>query len=375
MLNLKSLCLVIALLSLLGYIMAALDTAETPLRAFFQHIAHAELIQAEPSVPPISQAIPPAATINAKVSGKDSLLTALWSAEELKGRPEDKRIVSERPSRPDPSPGLPDTRKLPPLKSQMLNSIRRVPLDNFHKMVALTFDLCEQADEKTGYDRDIVNLLREKNVKASFFAGGKWMQSHEEKSMQLMADPNFELGNHGWTHGNLRVLSGERMRQQIVRTQAEYERIREKLRQKAKAAGRETDMQRVPPQLKTLRFPYGTCSAESLQAVNDWGLGAVQWDVVSGDAARGTNPVVMAASVIRETRPGSIIIFHANGRGHGTAAALPTVIGELRAKGFQFVTVSELLAVGKPETVTECYENKPGDNKRYDALFGEGTGE
>jgi peptidoglycan/xylan/chitin deacetylase (PgdA/CDA1 family) len=61
--------------------------------------------------------------------------------------------------------------------------------------VALTFDLCEQADDVTGYDRRIVNRLRDEGVRATFFAGGKWMRSHEEKAQQLMADPRFEIGN------------------------------------------------------------------------------------------------------------------------------------------------------------------------------------
>ena len=68
-------------------------------------------------------------------------------------------------------------------------SIRSVQPRGGRKLVALTFDLCEQADEVTGYDRRIVNYLREKGVKATFYAGGKWLRTHREKAMQLMADP------------------------------------------------------------------------------------------------------------------------------------------------------------------------------------------
>jgi hypothetical protein len=42
-------------------------------------------------------------------------------------------------------------------------------------------------------------------------------------------------------------------------------------------------------------------------------------------------------------------------------------------KGYEFKTVSEMLEQGTPEAVAECYELKPGDNSRYDALFGDGT--
>ncbi len=44
-------------------------------------------------------------------------------------------------------------------------------------------------------------------------------------------------------------------------------------------------------------------------------------------------------------------------------------IPALKAKGFEFVTVSELLAAGKAEIVPTCYDSRPGDTDRYDRLF------
>ena len=73
--------------------------------------------------------------------------------------------------------------------------------------------------------------------------------------------------------------------------------------------------------------------------------------------------------MISNTRPGSIIIAHANGRGVHTAAALPLAIPALKAKGYQFVTVSELLAAGRPVVVDSCYDSKPGDTDKYDIFF------
>jgi len=299
---------------------------------------------------------------------KPTGLLTLWTDEALQGKAGDEKIHWLR--KPDFSPPVqtqPNT-ALSPLKPDYLNSIRRVKLPADKKWVALTFDLCERADEVAGYDRAIINTLRNKQAKATFYAGGKWMQSHPEKTMQLMADSHFEIGNHGWTHGNLRVLEGEPMLQQIVWTQAEYENIWDTLHDKAKAAGLDNLMTSVPRQPATLRFPFGTCSPESLQATNAQGLSAVQWDVVSGDPAMTVQP----AQIVNETRAGSIVIFHANGRGRGTAAALPSIIDELRAKGFEFVTVSELLAAGTIEAVDECYELKRGDNVGYDAKYGDG---
>ena len=103
------------------------------------------------------------------------------------------------------------------------------------------------------------------------------------------------------------------------------------------------------------------------------GLNAIQWDVVSGDAAKNAAPDELVRNILNNARPGSIIVFHANGHGHGTAAALPRIISGLKEKGYRFMTVGKLLEEGTPESATECYELKPGDNRRYDDLFGEGT--
>lgn len=317
---------------------------------------------AEPKPEPEPLAPPPPAI-------QPTGLLTLWTPEALQGNAGDEKIHWLRkpdfspPSRTQPNEAL------PALKPEYMNSIRRVKLPSDKKWVALTFDLCERADEVAGYDRGVINALRAKKVKATFYAGGKWMQSHPEQTMQLMADNLFEIGNHGWTHGNLRVLEGEAVQQQIVWTQAEYERIRDNLQDKAKAAGLDDLMINVPHQPTGLRFPFGTCSPESLQATNALGLSAIQWDVVSGDPAITVQP----SQIVRETRAGSIVIFHANGRGRGTAAALPHIIDDLRAKGFEFVTVSELLAAGTIEAVDECYELRRGDNVDYDAKYGNGV--
>ena len=119
----------------------------------------------------------------------------------------------------------------------MAKSIRRVQPRSGERLVALTFDLCERADQISGYDGAVVDFLRREHVPATFFAGGKWMRTHAERAMQLMADPLFELGNHAWTHGNLRVLEGQKAENQIAWAQQEYALLRDALVRRAVAAG------------------------------------------------------------------------------------------------------------------------------------------
>ncbi|QNT70298.1 polysaccharide deacetylase family protein [Defluviicoccus vanus] len=311
----------------------------------------------------------------AKSFGSAAVLTALWTTDELRSQPNEARIVRLRPADHTPPDRASLRQPLPPLSPPFTGSIRRVKTENDEKLVALTFDLCERADDVAGYEGGIVDILREGRVPATFYAGGKWLRSHAERALQLIADPLFEVGNHGWTHGNMRVLEGEAAEQQVVWTMAEYEILRERLAARAEAKGVDAEeIARIPLSTRTFRFPYGTCSEATLAMVGRLGLPAIQWDVISGDAVKGQSPETVRRSVLDQVKPGSIVVFHGNGRGSGTVAALPAIVRELAHRGYRFVNVSYLLGAGQPVAYGECYELRPGDNQRYDRLFGAGTG-
>ena len=306
--------------------------------------------------------------------GSEALLNACWAPSELRGRRGERKIRAL--ARPDHSPPTrPEPlHPYPPLRPELARSLRSVELPPGDMRVALTFDLCEQADELTGYDGRLVDILREHDVRATFFAGGKWMRSHPERTQQLMADPRFEVGNHAWTHGNMRVLRGREMEAQIHWTQAQYEILRDALlaRPCARPFLREAD-NAIPFLPRAFRYPYGTCNRASLDAVASAGLYPVQWSVVTGDPSAGQSAENIVSGVLRKLAPGAVIIAHANGRGWHTAEALEVLIPAIRERGFEFATVSELIEGGRPRMVETCYESKPGDNLRYDRLFGKGT--
>jgi peptidoglycan-N-acetylglucosamine deacetylase len=326
------------------------------------------------SVPPL----PPSTPVGNSRFGSTTILTTCWTPAELSGNPQDKTVHRplKNPDRSPPALTIPRYSN-PPVTPRLRNSIRRVSLDPSQKMVALTFDLCERTLETTGYDVEIINYLRKNHLQATFYAGGKWMRSHPDKTMQLMADPLFEVGNHTWTHGNLRVITGQEMEEQILWTQAEYELLWNQLYQRLETKQCNVplaEMDNIPQVPLTFRFPYGTCHTQALDFLAQQGLPAIQWDVVTADPSSGQTAENIAKIVLNQVRSGSIIIAHANGRGHGTAKALPLFIPPLQQKGYRFVTVSELLASAKEVVTTEtCYELKPGDNLRYDKEFGKGT--
>ncbi len=171
--------------------------------------------------------------------------------------PEDARHAV--PNNPAPPERTVPEQVLPPLPVQDEGTIRRVATKE--KVAALTFDLCELSTMTTGYDAEIIDFLREKRIPATLFMGGKWMRSHSERAMQLMADPLFEIGNHGWSHGNFGIMSEKAMLEQIRWTQAEYELLREEILKRARAEGRSVEL---PEAVTLFRLPYGRCTDKGL---------------------------------------------------------------------------------------------------------------
>jgi peptidoglycan/xylan/chitin deacetylase (PgdA/CDA1 family) len=170
----------------------------------------------------------------------------------------------------------------------------------------------------------------------------------------------------------LRIVSAPVLKSEIENAQAAYEEVRQKFEgRRCKPAVLEEGALSLPPERMSLfRFPFGACDERSLKAVNDAGLLAIQWTAASGDPWPLQTSERIVKGVMARVRPGSILIFHANGRGWHTAEALRQIIPRLKEAGYKFRKVSELLKLApeKIEKVTTCYDSKPGDSDRYDAL-------
>ncbi len=288
---------------------------------------------------------------------------ACWTAAELAGKPGE--ALRHHPTAADafamPAPAA----AAPPVTGALSGVIRRVDLPAGTKAVALTFDLCQTVSPIAGYDGAVVDYLRSQSVPATFFAAGRWLETHRTRAAQLVADPLFLVGNHSFAHPDLHFASAERVRNEILLTEAA---LAETRRAAAKACGT------APPAapVRLFRFPYGSCAPTSIAAANAVGSIVIQWDVVSGDPD-GTSASAIERNVIPHVRPGSIVVMHANGRGTHTAQALRTIVPRLRGEGYRFVTVADLLAAGKAEAATACFINRPGDTARYDAALAHNT--
>jgi peptidoglycan/xylan/chitin deacetylase (PgdA/CDA1 family) len=196
-------------------------------------------------------------------------------------------------------------------------------VDNRFNRVAITFDACATKTHGYGFDRNVYRILQREQIPATIFISGRWGEFHARVMTELAADPLIEFGNHSYDHPHMARLKDSEIQRQIDETEAV--------------------LARFGKRSVAFRPPFGDISDRMIDVIRARGLPFVMWDVVSGDPAAATTASGMIHEVPQKTRSGSIIIFHINGRGRQTAAALPTILKRLRARGFQFVHMSELL--------------------------------
>ncbi len=203
--------------------------------------------------------------------------------------------------------------------------IWRVKTDQ--KVVALTLD--DGPDPK--YTPQVLALAHRKGVKLTFFLVGREIQLHPKLAKEEVAEGHV-IGNHTWDHP---VLSGRTTHQdisEIERCENEIERI----------CGERTHL---------FRPPKGMWDGDTFLAALDQGYRMVLWSVTLEHHTAKT-PQAMAQRVINKIQPGMIILAHDGEPCHPvnrekTMKALPLLVEGLQKKGYRFVTVPELLKLGK----------------------------
>ena len=196
------------------------------------------------------------------------------------------------------------------------------------QFIAMTFDDGPSAK----LTPQLLDILKARNMHVTFFVLGEMVKQHPEILKRALAE-GHEIGSHSWDHPDLAKKSDDFVRSQLDRTKDEI----------AVALG-------TPPTL--FRPPYGSLSKEQRRWIHDeYGYTIVLWDVDPLDWKR-PGPSVVEQRILEGTRNGSIILSH--DIHPGTVEAMPDTFDKLLAKGFKFVTVSELIAMNQPEPV------KPG---------------
>jgi peptidoglycan/xylan/chitin deacetylase (PgdA/CDA1 family) len=209
-----------------------------------------------------------------------------------------------------------------PLGKGLEPPIQSVEIDSVS--IAITFDACPTSSKAIGFDRAVFDTLTREQVPATVFVSGRWVDQHAGAMADLVHSPLIEFGDHSYDHPHMRTLPPAQMAMQIDRTEAA--------------------LARYGKRGVAFRPPYGEWNPGVLEVLQRKQLPVVLWDVVSGDPSDKISAQGIVRNVMTRTRPGSIIVFHINGRGWRTADALPLVISQLRERGFRFVPLSELLA-------------------------------
>jgi peptidoglycan/xylan/chitin deacetylase (PgdA/CDA1 family) len=196
-------------------------------------------------------------------------------------------------------------------------------IETSENAIALTFD-----DGPTpAYTQGVLDLLRDKGVTATFFLMGIDVDAHPDETRAIIA-AGHEIGNHTYTHPDMTFASEDQAADEITRTDDAIRR-----------AGYTGPIHVRPPfGKKLIGLPLHLAKHDRP---------TITWDVEPesyGDIA--ADPAKIAAHVLEKTHPGSIIILHVmyDSR-EPSRQALPAIIDGLKARGYRFATVSDLLTL------------------------------
>ncbi|MEZ0326207.1 MAG: polysaccharide deacetylase family protein [Fimbriimonas sp.] len=202
------------------------------------------------------------------------------------------------------------------------------------KTVAITIDdgphgqSCEQ----------ILDALAAQQVTATFFVVGSRVDK-ESSLVRRMIDEGHEVGNHTMTHPRLDTLSAREVRHELLACQSSIRR----------ATGREVALFRPPGMRSNLQV---LSTARSLGYTTiDWTLGAKDFIGSNGIGEQvEPEPALIARRVLTGASNGSIILLH---DAPATAKAMPAILSGLKARGFQIITLTQMLAsLPRPVFVT-----------------------
>jgi polysaccharide deacetylase family sporulation protein PdaB len=200
-------------------------------------------------------------------------------------------------------------------------SKRKLPIysvETEEKRVAISFDAAWGADDTD----KLLSILKQYNVKATFFLCGYWIDKYPDEVKKIFED-GHEIGNHSATHPHGGQLSLEQNKAEIMKT---HDKIKNLLG---------IDMNLYRP-------PYGEYNDTVISAAEECRYYPIQWDVDSHDwMKKGVDYEINRVLNNKNLRNGSILLFHNDAK--DTPTALPIILRGLIDKGYTIGTVGELI--------------------------------
>ena len=192
------------------------------------------------------------------------------------------------------------------------------------KCIALTFD----DGPAPGTTDQLLDTLDREDVTATMFLLGNQAQAHPDlvrREQQL----GLEIGNHTLTHPTLNQVSPDQVRSELSQTQDVLTQITGK----------------APT---VMRPPYAGRNATTDQISGELGLSVIVWDNSPQDWVN-KDAQTIARLTVQGAQPNSVVLFHDTHQ--WTVDAMPTIISDLKAQDYHFVTVSQLLGNATPGQV------------------------
>lgn len=202
------------------------------------------------------------------------------------------------------------------LFGKMINCV-----DTNEKALALTYD----DGPHPPYTDSLLDVLSDFDVKATFFAVGKNIENNLATARRMIAE-GHELGNHSYSHKELVSTNLDTIRAEIQKTDDILSSL-----------GVCSDIHfRAPFGLKRIRLPWELARRKKTNVL--WSIDPKDYQSLSAEE--------IASCVIRNVKPGSIVLMHDGGGDRSqTVAATKIVVEQLQHQGYQFKTVTELMAL------------------------------
>ena len=207
------------------------------------------------------------------------------------------------------------------------NMDRKLPVycvETTEPKISISFDAAWGADDTD----ELLRILKENEVKATFFLCGYWVEKYPEEVKKIAA-AGHDLGNHSATHPHMNQLTAEQITEEL-----------EKCHQTVKElTGIEMDL---------FRPPYGEYNNTVIETANQKGYHVIQWDIDSLDwKEQGPEAEISQVLHHKHLGNGSIILFHNDAK--YTPQVLDTIIKGLKKNGYELVPISQLIHKGEYE--------------------------
>lgn len=205
-------------------------------------------------------------------------------------------------------------------------TIRNVKLKGEQKVIALTFDDGPWASTTL----EVLNILKQENIQATFFVVGRNVKEHPELIKQVVAG-GHAIGNHSWSHRYHQYNPAAAARELNDTAALIY-----------KLTGVKTAL---------FRPPAGILNNGLVSYAHQQKYAVIMWSVDSQDwRSHNLTSQGLINSTLKAAQPGGIILMHDGGGDRSkTIQALPQLITELKKQGYQFVTVPELLEISSKQ--------------------------